>query len=329
MALKRRGCIYHYHFWVDGRRYRGSTKQKTLAAARRVEARLIAEAEREGDLVLRKRTPVLEDFATEFLDWVENGNLKPRTKLYYQNGWRLLAETKLAGMRLNAIATDDAEGIRFPGGASNHNNAMRTLRRILGKAVAAKMLKAAPKIKLLAENQRKHVIDGTTEAKLLPFCRPHAREVLMIMRDSGMRNHKEVFTMRWEHIDWTKSRYFVYDSKTVNGRRWVPLSPRVVRALRTRYSRKKAGWVFPSKRAKCGHLTSIAKGFQSARKKAGLPKEIVPYCARHGFGTEMYRATKNLVAVMTVMGHADISTTMKYQHQDTDEIAAVANQRIQ
>lgn len=329
MSLKKRGGIYHYHFWVDSKRYRGSTKQKTLAAARRVEAKLIAEAEMDGDLVHRKRTPVLQDFAVEFLNWVEGSNLKQKTKLYYQNGWRLLAETKLACMRLNAIGTEDAEGIQFPGGPSNHNNAMRTLRRILGRAVAAKILKAAPKIKLLAENQRKHMIDATNEAKLLPFCRPRVREILMIMRDSGMRNHKEVFTMRWEHIDWAKSRYFVYDSKTAKGRRWVPLSPRVVQALLARRSGQKAGWVFASKRgAKCGHLTTIAKGFQSARKKAGLPKEVVPYCARHGFGTEMYRATKNLVAVMTVMGHADISTTMKYQHQDTDEIAAVASQRV-
>ena len=31
MALHRRGGIYHYHFWVDGTRYRGSTKKANLA----------------------------------------------------------------------------------------------------------------------------------------------------------------------------------------------------------------------------------------------------------------------------------------------------------
>jgi hypothetical protein len=36
MALHRRDGIYHYHFWVDGIRYRGSTKKANLAAARRV-----------------------------------------------------------------------------------------------------------------------------------------------------------------------------------------------------------------------------------------------------------------------------------------------------
>jgi site-specific recombinase XerC len=87
--------------------------------------------------------------------------------------------------------------------------------------------------------------------------------------------------------------------------------------------------VFPSKRAKCGHLTTVARQFQDARKDAGLPDDLVLYCARHGFGTEMYRATKNLFAVMKVMGHAAVATTMKYQHQDIDEIAYVASQRVQ
>lgn len=53
------------------------------------------------------------------------------------------------------------------------------------------------------------------------------------------------------------------------------------------------------------------------------------YCARHGFATEMYRPTKNLFAVMNVMGHTTVSTTMKYQHQNIDEVAAVASHRVQ
>ena len=33
MALHKRGGVYHYHFWIDGARYRGSTKKTNLAAA--------------------------------------------------------------------------------------------------------------------------------------------------------------------------------------------------------------------------------------------------------------------------------------------------------
>ena len=70
-----------------------------------------------------------------FFEWVEgNTTLKQKTKDYYENGWRLLEETDVAAMRLNAITKDDADRLAFPCGPSNHNNALRTLRRMLGKA---------------------------------------------------------------------------------------------------------------------------------------------------------------------------------------------------
>jgi integrase len=330
MALHKRGHTYHYHFWVDGTRYRGSTKKTTVAAARRIEALLIAEAEDKGDVVLRRRSPLLRDFKPRFFAWVDsNTKLTKRTRSYYENGWRLLQNTAVASMRLNAITRDDADKLIFPGGPSNHNNALRTLRRMLGKAEDWNIIKAAPRIKLAPERVRERIIDGHIESKLLPFCKQPLRDVLMIMRDSGMRNQKEVFRMRWEHVDWGNSRYFVYDSKSLKGRRYVPISPRVCQALLSRYSRQKEGWIFPSKRASGGHLTTVAKQFGKARLQAGLPKDLVLYCARHGFGTEMYRATKNLFAVMNVMGHTAVSTTMKYQHQDIDEVAAVTSHRIQ
>jgi hypothetical protein len=152
MALHKRGGIYHYHFCVDGARHRGSTKKTSLAAARRVEALLIAQAEDKGDVVLRRRIPFLRDFKTRFFEWVNsNMNLKQTTKDYYENGWRLLDKTRVAAMRLTAISRDEAERLAFPGGPSNHNNALRTLRRMLGKAEEWNVIKAAPKIKLVQE----------------------------------------------------------------------------------------------------------------------------------------------------------------------------------
>ncbi len=80
-------------------------------------------------------------------------------------------------------------------------------------------------------------------------------------------------------------------------------------------------------------MTSPGADFQAFARliesRAGLPNDLVLYCARHGFGTEMYRATKNLFAVMNVMGHTTVSTTMKYQHQNIDEVAEVASHRVQ
>jgi integrase len=112
------------------------------------------------------------------------------------------------------------------------------------------IIKASPKIKLMQEHAWERVIDTDIEAKLLPFCKQPLRDLLMIMRDSGMRNQKEVFRMRWEHLDWGNKQYFVYESKSPKGRRFVPISPRVRQALLARYSEQKEGWIFPFKRAR-------------------------------------------------------------------------------
>jgi hypothetical protein len=55
----------------------------------------------ERDGVLLRRSPVLREFSQAFLEWVENqSTLKQKSKDYHANGWRLPADTDIAGVRL-------------------------------------------------------------------------------------------------------------------------------------------------------------------------------------------------------------------------------------
>ena len=101
------------------------------------------------------------------------------------------------------------------------------------------------------------------------------------MRDTGMRNQRELYRMRIENLDWENRVIFVPDSKTSEGRRLVPMSRRVYEVLRARCRTSAESWVFPSNRSASGHLCSIDRLFREARQQAGLPKELVLYCARH------------------------------------------------
>ena len=47
-------------------------------------------------------------------------------------------------------------------------------------------------------------------------------------------------------------------------------------------------------------------------KDAGITKHITPHCGRHTFCYHFYKKTKELFAVMNVMGHKDVSTTQRY-----------------
>jgi hypothetical protein len=89
-----------------------------------------------------------------FDTWVEDGRLEEKTKKFYRNGWRLLKATPVG---------DFAEQLKFPGSAAN---ALRTLRRMLHKAEAWKVVVHAPKIKMMKERGRHLCLDEEAERKL-------------------------------------------------------------------------------------------------------------------------------------------------------------------
>src|SRR5712692_10058193 len=127
------------------------------------------------------------------------------------NGWRLLSTTKLVGMRLDHITKDDVEGLSFSGSASNANCALRTLRRMLHKAEEWNLIGRVPKFKLLREYGRRLRLDDDAEQRLLvaasicnwtPGMFELLRDVIILARDTGMRNQRELYRIRMENLDW-------------------------------------------------------------------------------------------------------------------------------
>lgn len=337
-------AFYWYDFTIRGERYRGSTKETNEKRAAKIAGLKLAQAV-EGSDPLPRKAPVLREFSREFLKSVAEARLEDKTKAYYNDGWRLLSRTDLAGMRLDQITAKVADVISFPGSPSNTNCALRTLRRMLHKAEERRLIRKAPKLKLAKEFERQQRLDEECEKKLLAAAAQCGwtseslqlfEDIVKLMRDTGMRNRRELYRMRIENLDWQNRSIFVPDSKTSEGRRTVPMSDRVYEILRRRCCdesgiERKAGWVFPSRRknAKVPYLVSVAQHFAQAREKAGLPKSLVLYCGRHDFGTVITARTGNLKAVMKVMGHKDFKTAMRYQHPEVDIVRAALNQMQQ
>jgi hypothetical protein len=86
------------------------------------------------------------------------------------------------------------------------------------------------------------------------------------------------------------------------------------------------GWLFPSKRSNCGHLTDVGRSFREARAKAGLPEDPVLYCCRHDYGTRILTNTGNLAPVMKTMGRKDVRAAMQYQRPELEIVRATLNQ---
>jgi hypothetical protein len=140
---KNNSKYYWFDFTVRGERYRGSTKETNETRAQKAAALKLAAAIKGSD-PLDKKPPTLREYSKDFLQWVETGRLEADSRRYYRNGWRLLEQTKIAGMRMDQITKDEVEKLQFPGSASYGNNALRALRRMYSKAKEDKLNFEAP-----------------------------------------------------------------------------------------------------------------------------------------------------------------------------------------
>src|SRR5258708_30998426 len=123
--------------------------------------------------------------------------------------------------------------------------ALRTLSRMFTKAKEWKLIRYAPEFKLFKEKGRNLKLDDEAERKLVPHAPQPLHDIIIMMRDTGMRNDRELYRMRIENIDWSNRVIFNPDSKSEKGRRFIPVSDRVLEILKKRCAGRGEGWVFP------------------------------------------------------------------------------------
>jgi integrase/recombinase XerD len=76
-------------------------------------------------------------------------------------------------------------------------------------------------------------------------------------------------------------------------------------------------WMFPSRRARGGHLTRthFSMLIKQLAAEAGIdPGAVSPHVLRHAFASHLLAHDADLRSVQQMLGHADISTTQIYTH---------------
>lgn len=322
---KERSPFYWYDFRFGGKRYRGSTKEKTITAARHYEAQLLAQCQLGEPATITGRPPTLRELMPRFLKYVDNHQQRAiNTKKCYQNGARLLLESNLADLPITRITTSVVSAIAFPHSPSTGNNALRTLSRTLSLCVEWGLLRAAPRIHLFREYGREMLFTPEFEQRLLAKATQPLRDVFILMMNTGVRP-QEAFRLTWDDILWDRKVIFISKGKTRAATRYVGLTLDAEEMLRARVRSSKSKWVFPSLKND-SHITTVAKAFRKARKEAGLPSNLVLYCTRHTVATNITAATGNQHLVARQLGHSSTAPTSRYIHQSTTGVAEIMNQ---
>lgn len=137
--------------------------------------------------------------------------------------------------------------------------------------------------------------------------------VVMLGLYAGFRR-AEIAWAKWEW--WTKRRWEWVTILGKGGRtRHVPVHPDLRSWLRPRTGH---GYMFPGGAGRSYvSVTTINNWFNMVADRAGV--DATPHQLRHTFAQTLYRQTRDIHLVQTLLGHADIKTTMVYVAAGDDE----------
>ena len=164
--------------------------------------------------------------------------------------------------------------------------------------------KTLPEILSPAEVRR--LLESTTTRK--------QRAVLATTYGAGLRV-SEVVRVQLRHIDAERMCLRVEQGKGGKDRDTL-LSPRLLEELRAYWRQYRPTlWLFPARGGQRPMDVTTAQKFYSAAKlKGGITKRGGIHALRHAFATHLLEAGTDLHTIQRLLGHGDLSTTMRYFH---------------
>jgi integrase len=195
---------------------------------------------------------------------------------------------------------------------STVNRQLATLRNMFNKAVSWGKLEVNPMkdVRSLKEPKgRLRFLEQEEIVKLLSNCNKKLKPIVVLALFTGMRRG-EILGLKWPDIDFKRNIITLLDTK--NGeKREVPMNGHVKTALihikRNPYTQN----VFCDNNGAV--YQDIRKSFSTALRKSGI-NDFRFHDLRHTFASQLVMTGANLNTVRELMGHKDITMTLRYSH---------------
>lgn len=332
---KREGSpFYQYDFTVGGTRFRGSTEAEDYGTAQAVEKHLRTKAIL--DSVSGKKPTMTLNAALEKY-WNEHGqhcasawssiDLHSRhlighfgTKLYLH---------EIDDAQVNAYIGQQRTEIssrKKPVSNATINRRLELLRTVLNKAKRQWGVEAPDtdisRHMLKEPEARTRWITPEEADKLILAAAPHLKAPIRCALLTGLRLDN-IVSLQWQQVDLKNRLITVKVKSSLPGRKSheVPISDSLF-SLLLEQSPQKTGHVFLRQFKKEGlaptPIKKFRRSFRTACKKAGI-EDFRFHDLRHTAASWMIQNGVPLDVVKEVLGHSDISMTMKYAHRDTKD----------
>ena len=352
MSVFKNGRFYHYEFFLDGRRYRGSTgtadKEEAIREERRQRERLdksYSQVLEEEARLQRRKT--IKQAADEFLlDY----KLKHESATFAE--YALKHVTDLLGKKLvveitpTVVRQYQADRLAEKAGPKTINDEVLLLLRLCGDQ--GDLIRAKLRREKSMKLRRRPLRAAPTPPTRRPECWPKLQKLrskniypaLVVDLNCGLRD-KELRELRWQQIDLVQKKTLtVGKSKTEAGTgRVIPLNDTVLAALQAhaawyieRFGECKPEWyVFPAGKGQPNDPTSPVTTLKTAWTKVRDKAKVVGrwHDNRHTLVTELAESGAGDEVIMSIAGHVSRAMLSRYSHvrmeakrRALDEIAA-------
>jgi len=322
MSLYQRGKSWYYDFLYRGERYTGCIGPVSKTVAKEIMAKKKAEAvEGRYELPSQKPSPRLEDFAKEYFAYYQ-ANRRPRSVTRHETSWRVI-QPVLGSKRLAEISAFDLERYRRQrkqAGVSDVtiNRELAFLRHLYTMAITWGKATENPvkRVRFAREdNGRVRMLTLEEEEQLLAQCAPHLKPLVVTALHTGFRT-SELLSLTWADVDFRRRVITVRAAYAKNGEsRGVPMNDVLTMALKEVRMNAPGDVVF------CNYKGTPYRSFRSAFEravcKAGL-EDFTFHDLRHTFASRLVMAGVDLPTVKELMGHKDITMTLRYTHLSSD-----------
>jgi integrase len=308
-------------FVVDGHQHCESTgtSNKRLALkildirrAEIVEGRYIS--------LVKSKAPALRDCAEQFLKTIRHPNTRRRYACSKVSLDAFFKEARLPHVTVARI--EEYKRTRLAAGARSAtvNRDLAVLRQLLKRAERERYIARNPFntadlfLEEKKERRQPHILTYSEETQLLTVAGPMLRTLVVLLVETGLRVGKEALPLEWGNVDLANGAIQVRESKTVAGRRLVPLSDFCQAELcrwRDMTGPAFSGYVFFNERDPATHLLKLPKTWARALTNAKI--EYFPIGnLRHTFASRLQEAGASPVTLAQILGHSSTGIIQTY-----------------